>query len=87
MIKKGQLVSYNMMIGYHIYDCFTMEHFRLRQRMTLTTKIYCSLLYISNLPVNTVKADNLPVAFRLQWYQNHSNFHCYQQIQSFLIMR
>jgi hypothetical protein len=25
-----------------IYDCFTMEHFRLRQRMTLTTKIYCS---------------------------------------------
>jgi hypothetical protein len=36
-------MSYNMMIGYHIYDCFTMEHFRLRQRMTLTTKIYCSL--------------------------------------------
>jgi hypothetical protein len=24
-------------------------------------------------------------AFRLQWYQNHSNFHCYQQTQSFLI--
>jgi hypothetical protein len=24
-------------------------------------------------------------AFRLQWYQNHSNFHCYQQIQSLLI--
>jgi hypothetical protein len=24
-------------------------------------------------------------AFRLQWYQNHSNFHCDQQIQSFLI--
>jgi hypothetical protein len=35
-----------MMIGYDIYDCFTMEHFRLRQRMTLTTKIYCSRLYI-----------------------------------------
>jgi hypothetical protein len=34
-----------MMIGYDIYDCFTMEHFRLRQRMTLTTKIYCSRLY------------------------------------------
>jgi hypothetical protein len=29
-----------MMIVYDIYDCFTMEHFRLRQRMTLTTKIY-----------------------------------------------
>jgi hypothetical protein len=27
------------------YDCFTMEHFLLRQRMTLTTKIYCSRLY------------------------------------------
>jgi hypothetical protein len=39
-------MSYNMMIGYDIYDCFTMEHFRLRQRMTLTTKIYCSRLYI-----------------------------------------
>jgi hypothetical protein len=35
-----------MMIGYDIYDCFTMEHFRLRQRMTLTTKMYCSRLYI-----------------------------------------
>jgi hypothetical protein len=39
-------MSYNMMLGYDIYDCFTMEHFRLRQRMTLTTKIYCSRLYI-----------------------------------------
>jgi hypothetical protein len=34
--------------------------------------------------VNTVKADNRK-AFILQWYQNHSNFHCYQQIQSVLI--
>jgi hypothetical protein len=39
-------MSYNMMIGYDIYDCFTMEHFRLRQRMTLTTKIYCLRLYL-----------------------------------------
>jgi hypothetical protein len=38
-----------MMIGYDIYDCFTMEHFRLRQRMTLTTKIYCSQLYIQGI--------------------------------------
>jgi hypothetical protein len=38
-------MSYNMMIGYDIYNCFTMEHFRLRQKMTLTTKIYCSRLY------------------------------------------
>jgi hypothetical protein len=38
-------MSYNIMIGYDIYDCFTMEHFRLGQRMTLTTKIYCSRLY------------------------------------------
>jgi hypothetical protein len=36
-----------MMIGYEIYDRFTMEHFTLRQRMTLTTKIYCSRLYIN----------------------------------------
>jgi hypothetical protein len=42
---KWQLMSYNM-IGYDIYDCFTMEHFRLRQRMTLTIKIDCSRLYI-----------------------------------------
>jgi hypothetical protein len=39
-------MSYNMMLGYDIYDYFTMEHFRLRQRMTLTTKIYCSPLYV-----------------------------------------
>jgi hypothetical protein len=45
MRKKWQLMSYNMMIGYDIYDCFTMEHFRMRQRMTFTTKIYCSRLY------------------------------------------
>jgi hypothetical protein len=38
-------MSYNMMIGYDICDCFTMEHFQLRQRMTLTTKIYCSRRY------------------------------------------
>jgi hypothetical protein len=35
-----------MMIGYDVYDRFTMEHFPLRQRVTLTTKIYCSRLYI-----------------------------------------
>jgi hypothetical protein len=39
MRKKLQLMSYDMMIGYDIYDCFTMEHFRLRQRMTLTIKM------------------------------------------------
>jgi hypothetical protein len=43
-------MSSNMMIGYDIYECFTMEHFRLRQRMTLTTKIYCSRLYIQLYP-------------------------------------
>jgi hypothetical protein len=37
-----------MMIGYNIYDRFTMEHFPLRQRMTLTTKIYCSRLSTCN---------------------------------------
>jgi hypothetical protein len=50
-------MSYNIMIGYDIYDCFTMEHFRLRQRMTLTTKTYCSRLYFPNVfktPVNTL---------------------------------
>jgi hypothetical protein len=41
-------MSYNMMIGYDIYDYFIMEHFRLRQKMTLTTKIYYSRLYIDN---------------------------------------
>jgi hypothetical protein len=46
MRTKWQLMLYNMMLGYDIYDCFTMEHFRLRQRMTLTTKIYCSRLYL-----------------------------------------
>jgi hypothetical protein len=45
-------MSYNMMIGYDIYDCFTMAHFRLRQRMTLTTKIYCSRLYIHGKKTN-----------------------------------
>jgi hypothetical protein len=29
MRKKRQLMPYNMMIGYDIYDHFTMEHFPL----------------------------------------------------------
>jgi hypothetical protein len=36
-ISQCQLMSYNMMIGYDIYDRFTMEHFPLRQSMTLKT--------------------------------------------------
>jgi hypothetical protein len=55
-VKKGEkngnwqlcnvIQQYNIMIGHDIYDRFTMEHFPLRQRMTLTTKIYCSGLHI-----------------------------------------
>jgi hypothetical protein len=33
-------MSYNMMIGYDIYDRFTMEHFPLRQNMILTTSFF-----------------------------------------------
>jgi hypothetical protein len=46
--KKWQLMSYNMMIGYDIYDYFTMIHFRLRQRMTLTTKIWLDCQNLKN---------------------------------------
>jgi hypothetical protein len=35
-------MSYNMMIGYDIYDRFTMEHFLLCQSMILTTSFFCS---------------------------------------------
>jgi hypothetical protein len=52
-------MSYNMMIGYDIYDCFTMEHFRLRQRMTLTTKIYCSRLYVFKFEFYETVPDNM----------------------------
>jgi hypothetical protein len=40
--KKIRSMSYKGMIGYEydIYDRFTMENFPLRQKMTLTTKIY-----------------------------------------------
>jgi hypothetical protein len=40
MRKKCQLVSYNMMIGYDIYDRFTVEHFPLRQSMILTISFF-----------------------------------------------
>jgi hypothetical protein len=33
-------MSYNMMIGYDIYDRFTVEHFPLRQSMILTTSFF-----------------------------------------------
>jgi hypothetical protein len=35
-----------MMIGYDIYDRVTMEHFRLRQSMILTTSFFCSRQYL-----------------------------------------
>jgi hypothetical protein len=31
------IMSYNMMIGYDIYDHFTMKHFPLRQYVTIGT--------------------------------------------------
>jgi hypothetical protein len=33
-------MSYNMMMGYDIYDHFTMEHFPLHQSMILTTSFF-----------------------------------------------
>jgi hypothetical protein len=50
-VKKMEKMSINVIqdddrLCYDIYDSFTMEHFRLRQKMTLTTKIYCSRLYV-----------------------------------------
>jgi hypothetical protein len=33
-------------MNYDIYDHFTMDYFPFRQKMTLTTKIYCSRLYV-----------------------------------------
>jgi hypothetical protein len=50
-------MSYNMMIGYDIYDRFTIEHFLLRQRMTLGTKMYCSRLYILGKYINLYFCD------------------------------
>jgi hypothetical protein len=38
-------MSYNMMIGYDIYDRFTMEHFPLRQSMILTTSFFFATVY------------------------------------------
>jgi hypothetical protein len=38
--KKWQLMSYNMMIGYDIYDRFTMEHILLCQSMILRTSFF-----------------------------------------------
>jgi hypothetical protein len=35
-----------MMIGYDIYDRFTMKHFPLCQIMILTTSFFCSPQYI-----------------------------------------
>jgi hypothetical protein len=46
-------------MNYDIYDCFTMEHFRLSQRMTLTTKIYCSRLYKRILPTSFMTQEQI----------------------------
>jgi hypothetical protein len=61
-----------MMIGYDIYDCFTMEHFRLRQRMTLTTK---------NLLLATVLQQQILVPY----YWGHGKLgRCVIQLSKFL---
>jgi hypothetical protein len=36
-------MSYNMMIGYDIYDCFTMEHFRLFYNGAFSTVLQWSI--------------------------------------------
>jgi hypothetical protein len=61
------------MIGYDIYDCFTMEHFRLRQRMTLTTKIYCSRLtyVLSIILFKQFSPDNLRKKITLEDTQDY----------------
>jgi hypothetical protein len=50
--KERQLMSYDMMIGYDICERFTIEQFPLHQRMTLTTKIYCSRLYSCGIKIS-----------------------------------
>jgi hypothetical protein len=54
-----------MMIGYECNDRFTMEHFPLRRRVTLTTKIYCSRLYIfaTQLLIYTIYGDRIITGF------------------------
>jgi hypothetical protein len=56
-------MPFNMMIGYDVNDRFTMEH--LRQRVTLTTKIYCSRLYIFaiQLLIYTIYGDRIITGF------------------------
>jgi hypothetical protein len=53
--KNEKKMTINVIQHDDIYGCFTMEHFRLRQRMTLTTKIYCSRMCIMIL----IKLDNM----------------------------
>jgi hypothetical protein len=45
--------------------------FMLLQKLTFDDKRQICLSTLSKLTTGN--------AFRLQWYQNHSNFHCYQQ--------
>jgi hypothetical protein len=46
-------MSYIIMIGYDIYDRFTMEHFPLRQSMILTTSFFCSRQYVKAWPTKS----------------------------------
>jgi hypothetical protein len=47
-------MSYNMMIGYDIYDRFTVEHFPLRQSMILTTSFFFARYSIVQWPAKKV---------------------------------
>jgi hypothetical protein len=61
LLKKLQLMSYNMMIGYDIYDRFTMEHLQLRQNIILTTSFFCSRQYyrVKNKLLPRIYGDSL----------------------------
>jgi hypothetical protein len=54
-------MSYNLMIGYDIYDHCTMEHFPLRQSMILTTSFFGSRQYIM---VKIAKIVLFPLIYR-----------------------
>jgi hypothetical protein len=73
-------MSYNMMIGYDIYDRFTMEHFPLRQSMILTTSFFCSRQYIVINNMVSKVVLNL-FLFKINIYKNSMYIYINQKLQ------
>jgi hypothetical protein len=76
-------MSYNMIIGYDIYDRFTMEHFPLRQCIILTTSFFARDSTLAKKHCPTFVTPRLYIIISLRTEQSRTS----RPVQLYVISR